>query len=189
MADDRQLLENYARGGDTAALTELAVAHSRWLQALLRGLLPSEADAEDALQESWLRVIRHAGGYRGGSVRAYLARIARSVAIDRFRRIGRPLVPLDAPTTNGETISETIADAAPTPDAAFETSATSSEVRAHVRALPRGQREVLLLRLEGELTFREIAEQLGIPLGTALTWMRTATETLRRQLEGTKGWK
>lgn len=182
MADDRQLLENYAQRGDVASLTALAVAHSRWLQALLRGLLPSEEDAEDAVQETWLRVIRSAASYRGGNVRAYLARIARSVAVDRFRKSGQPLVPLDAPTSNGETLGETIADGAPAPDAAFETLATSAEVRARVRSLPRPQRDVLLLRLEGELTFREIAEQLGIPLGTALTWMRTATETLRHQL-------
>ena len=53
-----------------------------------------------------------------------------------------------------------------------------------MRALPEGPRQVLLMRIEGDLPFREIAEELGVPLGTALTWMRTATLRLREMLGG-----
>lgn len=183
MDEDGQRLIDYASGGDVSALSELVARHSAWLAAYLRSLTESETEAEDALQDLWLRVIRHCESYRGGSIRAYLARIARSTAIDRFRRRERARLSLDAESADGGTLSETIADAAPTPSEAFGTRATSSEIRQAVRSLPDEQREVLMLRIEGELTFQEISNLLGIPLGTALTRMRTATQRLKRLLE------
>ena len=184
MAEDSQLLQRYAREGDVRSLSELVTAHTRWLMAYLRGALPSEADAEDAFQETWMRAIRFCGSYRGGSVRAYLAQVARSVAMDRFRDRGVSPVSLDA----GDEASPAahLADGAPAPNATFELRATSEDIRRAVRALPARWREVVLLRIEAELTFQEIADQLGIPLGTALTWMRAATLRLRKTL-GEKG--
>ena len=186
MSDDGQLLLDYARGGDVKALSALVVAHERWLLAFLRGFTSSDQDAEDAFQETWMRVIKSCGSYRGGSVRAYLARIARSATIDRFRRAGRPMESLDAVDDDGGSLSETLADGAPSPAGVFESAATSEDVRRAVRTLPRGPREVLLMRIEGELPFKEIADVLGVPLGTALTWMHTATVRLRRLLGGEK---
>ena len=52
------------------------------MQAFLRGLLPTAEDAEDAFQETWVRVVKSAGKYRGGKVKPYLAVVARSVAIE-----------------------------------------------------------------------------------------------------------
>lgn len=181
MTDDARLLLDYAKRGDVKSLSSLVVRHSKWLAAYLRGSTSVEADAEDAVQEVWVRVIRSCGSYRGGSVRAYLARIARSVAIDRFRR-GRPMVSVDATDGEGAVLAETLADGAPAPNAAFESRATSEDVRRAVRALPENQREVLLMRIEAELSFKEISETMGIPLGTALTWMHAATVRLKKEL-------
>lgn len=180
MAEDRDLLLAYSRRGDISSLSALVRRHAVWMQALLRSLLPTAADAEDAFQESWVRVIKSAGGYRGGSVRAYLASVARSVAIDRLRRMGK-MVSLDA---NGESGQCEIPDSSPSPGERFESKATSEDVRRAVWALPDGPRQVLLLRIEGELSFKEIAVELGVPLGTALTWMRAATLKLREMLGG-----
>lgn len=182
MAEDSDLLLAYSRRGDVSSLSALVRRHAVWMQALLRSLLPTAADAEDAFQESWARVIRSAGGYRGGSVRAYLAAVARSAAIDRRRRMGKTFS-LDA---DGESERREIPDPSPSPGERFESKATSEDVRRAVWALPEGPRQVLLLRVEGELSFREIALELGVPLGTALTWMRTATLKLRELLGGAK---
>ena len=181
MPDDAQLLTDYVRRGDVKSLSALVERHSRWMLALLRGMLPTAADADDAFQDAWHRVIRSAGNYRGGQVRAYLAKAARSAAIDRLRRQGRT-VSLDAEPEDGEPGAADIADEAPSPGERFESKATAEDVRRATQALPEGPRQVFLLRLEGEMTFREIAEELGVPLGTALTWMRTATERLRALL-------
>lgn len=185
MADDSELLAAYARRGDVRSLSELVVRHAVWMRALLRGLLPTESDADDAFQETWVKVIRSAGSYRGGKVKAYLAAVARTTAIDRLRRLGG-YVSLDDDAGEGAGVAATAADATPDPGEKFESAATAEEVRLAVRALPEGPRQVLLMRIEGELSFREIAEALSVPLGTALTWMRTATLRLREILGGAK---
>lgn len=184
MTDDGQLLSNYARHGDVESLAQLVARHSAWLTAYLRGQLASLHDAEDTLQETWVRVIRFCGAYRGGSVKAYLARIARSAAVDGLRR-RRPTMSLDVADEDGQSPGDELVDGAPTPGERFEARASAAEVRRAVRLLPKGPREVLLMRIEGELPFREIAEVMGVPLGTALTWMRAATMRLKKMLGGT----
>ena len=129
MTDDSQLLARYANEGDVRSLSELVAAHTRWLMAYLRGALPTESDAEDAFQEAWMRVIRFCGSYRGGSVRGYLARVARSVVTDRFRRGGPPSISLDTSSDEEDAPSADLADGAPSPGEAFELRATSEDVR------------------------------------------------------------
>ena len=118
-------------------------------------------------------------------VKPYLATVARSVAIDHLRRT-RAVVSLDDEEGEGAAVAATVADEGPAPGEAFESQATSDDVRRAVSTLPEGPRQVLLMRVEGELSFREIAAELAIPLGTALTWMRSATTKLRKMLGGEK---
>lgn len=177
---DADLLLAYARRGDVSALSTLVSRNAVWLTAFLRGML-SAADADDAFQEVWVRIIKTADAYKGGAIRSYLARMARSVAIDRIRREGR-LVSLDVTDENGDTPLADLPGDTPTPLETLEAKATAEDVRTAIHDLPIRERQVLLLRVEGELSFKEIAEELGIPLGTALTWMHNATARLRRQL-------
>ena len=181
MPDDAQLLEAYARRGDVESLSALVSRHAVWLKALLRGLLPGASDAEDAFQEVWVRVIQSAGTYRGGSVRAYLARIARSAVVDRHRR-ELPTVSLDIPAEDGETPLEDLPDERPGTVGELAARASAEEIRNAVRDLPPGPRQVLLLRVEAGLSFNEIADQLGVPMGTALGWMRAASAQMRKRL-------
>lgn len=185
MEEDSQLLLAYARRGDVSSLAALVRRHATWMQALLRGMLPVAADVDDVFQETWVRVVRAAASYRGGRVRPYLAAVARSAAIDHMRRT-RATVSLDAEDGEGAAAAESIADDGPCPDEAFESRATSEDVRRAVRTLPDGPRQVLLMRIEGDMSFKEIAAEMSIPLGTALTWMRTATQKLRNMLGGMK---
>lgn len=181
MDEDAELLLSYGRGGDVSSLAALVDRHSVWMQAFLRGLLPTAADVDDTFQETWIRVIRSAGGYRGGNVRAYLATVARSAAIDRLRREGR-MTSLDVDDNGEISAAEQIPDESPSPSERFESKANAEDVRQAVRSLPEGPRQVLLLRIEGEVPFKEIAATLGVPLGTALTWMHYATLKLREML-------
>lgn len=180
MSDDGQLLLDYARTGDVKALSALVVGHAKMLTAYLRGFAPSEDDAEDAFQETWLRVIRSCRDYRGGSVRAYLLSIAHSVVFDSFRRT-RQTESLDSDDEEGLAVSE-MADEGSLPNEAVEVQAAYEEIREAVRGLPDGPREVLLMRVEGELSYREIAEVLGVPNGTAKYWMHQAVLGLRKLL-------
>jgi len=182
MEESDQLLLRYAREGDVRSLSGLVAAESRWMKAFLLGMTWSEADADDAFQETWMRVIRACGAYRGGSARSYLAKVARSVLIDAHRRKAPDPVSLDAEDDAAAPVE--LIDESPLPDAAFERTASSADVRRALASLPLRQREVVLLRIEGELTFQEIADQLQLPLGTVLTWMRTATIRLKKMLGG-----
>ncbi len=183
MEEDSELLYDYARRGDVKSLAVLVRRHSTWMQALLRGMLHGAADVDDAFQESWMKVIRSAASYRGGKVKPYLASIARSVAIDRIRR-ERGNISLDAEEGEGAVVAETAASGEATPIEKFESKATSEDVRRAIGTLAEGPRQVLLMRIEGDLSFKEIADELKVPLGTALTWMRTATLKLREMLGG-----
>ena len=185
MEEDVQLLFAYARRGDVQSLAALVRRHATWMQALLRGMLPVAADVDDVFQETWMRVIRAAPRYRGGMVKPYLATVARSAAIDHLRRT-RAVVSLDDEEGEGAAAAAAVAAEDPAPGEAFESQATSDDIRRAVGTLPEGQRQVLLMRVEGELSFREIAAELAIPLGTALTWMRSATLKLRKMLGGEK---
>lgn len=163
-------------------LSARIAAHAKWLSAFLRGLTRSEADAEDAFQEVWMRLLSgsHLGEMK--SERAYLARVARSVVIDRHRKESRVVVSADEPGEDGETLAEGLVDEAPTPGENVERSSLHDDVLAAVRALRPGPREVALMRIEGELTFQEISDILQVPLGTALAWMRQATVQLKKTL-------
>ena len=105
--------------------------------------------------------------------------------IDHLRRT-RAAVSLDDEEGEGAAVAESVADAGPCPAEAFESQATAEDVFRAVKTLPEGPRQVLLMRVEGGLSFREIADELSVPLGTALTWMRSATTKIRRMLEGEK---
>jgi len=179
MPEDAELLKDYARRGDTKALSALIVRHSPWMAAILRGMLP-DADVEDALQDAWLKVIRSAGNFRGDGLKSYLGAVVRSVAIDRLRKHGKA-ISLDV--DEADQSEELVADG-PLPNERFESAATHEDVYRAVRELADGPRQVLLLRIEAEMSFKEIAQELGVPLGTALTWMRTATIHLKKKLGG-----
>jgi len=182
MSDDAEILMDYARRGDAKSLSALVLRHSPWMSALLRGMLP-DADVEDALQDAWLKVIKSVRNFRGHGLKAYLGSVVRSVAIDRLRRCGRT-ESLTVDETGELPEAETLADGAPLPNERFESAATREDVHRAVRTLPEGPRQVLLLRIEAEMPFKDIAREMGIPLGTALTWMRVATVRLRKELGG-----
>ena len=184
MSEDAELLTDYARCGDAKALSALVVRHSPWMTAMLRGMLP-DSEVEDALQDAWLKVIRSARNFRGKGLKSYLGVIARSVAIDRLRKGGRT-ISLDATDDEEDSPQHEPADNQPLPNERFESSATKEDVVRAVRDLPDGPRQVLRLRIEAEMPFKEIAEELRIPLGTALTWMRTATLHLKKKLGGNR---
>ena len=123
--------------------------------------------AEDLLQDTFVRAIRGWDRLRESvSPRAYLFGIARNVCYDALRRY-RPAA---------EPVSEPAAPPAPVEDERLET------MRAAIAGLPEQQRETLLLKLRHELTYLEIAEVLGIPVGTVRSRLHLAVAHLKLQL-------
>lgn len=142
-----------------SVLPYLDAAHN-----LARYLMRDAHEAEDAVQEAFLRAIRHFGGLRGADGRAWLLSIVRNVCFTqlRRRRSGGEKVEFDE-----EIHSQDVEVSAPEADLA--NTLTVESVREGLSQLAAEFREVLVLReLEG-LSYKEIAQVAGVPMGTVMS--------------------
>ncbi len=168
---DRSLLRA-GRKGDNVALEALIARYQRPLYTfLLRMVGPSGAD--DLFQETWRRAIKAIDRFDDRNLLGWLFRIARNLAVDRSRRESR-WVPLEDGVRDPPYRSPTAA-----PDHAMANRELEERIRAAVAELPVEQREVFLLRMEGNLPFREIASIQGVSINTALARMQYALQKLR----------
>ncbi|MBK9128106.1 MAG: RNA polymerase sigma factor [Phycisphaerales bacterium] len=179
------LLER-ARRRDPAALDELVTRYSSRLFGLLYRLTGSRDVSEDLLQETYLRMVRTIGEYEHvGRFEAWLFRIAANLARDRARKHARrgEASPLAAGREDEDCPGGAVPEA-PTGDpwAALERDESVRALAAALQELPAPDREVLLLRHYGELSFKEIAEYLEIPLGTALARAHRALLKLKAKM-------
>src|SRR5258708_7069233 len=145
---------------------DAAFNYARWLTK-------NEADAEDVVQDAYVRALRFFSSLRGEDARAWLLTIVRNTWYGRFpRRAGSGV------TTVAEEDADNRADAGLDPEAQMMQQQTVEQVRRALEALPADFREVLVLReLEG-LSYREIAAIVGIPLGTVMSRLARARERL-----------
>ena len=172
--------------GDTAAMETLFLRYRQSVYSWLLRMTGDAAEAEDIYQDVWLKVIRHAADYRSGSFRAWLWQIVRNKATDRMRKMSPSLIldsPIYAEGEGEETIVDQLSD-----DRAADALMQIEEVERQrvvceaIEALPMAQREVVLLRINGELSFKEIADMLAAPMGTVLARMHKAVKSLKDTL-------
>jgi len=147
---------------------------------LARYLLRDAADAEDAVQEAYLQALRHFGGFRGENARAWLLTIVRRACYDALqkRRTEREGFGYAADLDDDEVAQ--IPDAAADPEAALLRKSDSALIDRLVDALPPEFREVVVLREFEDMSYREIAAVVGVPLGTVMSRLARARELLRR---------
>jgi RNA polymerase sigma-70 factor, ECF subfamily len=153
--------------GDTAAFTEVVEAHQERLLRLCERLLGDAEEARDAVQEVFLKAYCKAAGFRPqGQVYTWLFRIATNHCLNRLRR--RRLVRFiqwDEPSGHDDTPRFDPPDGGADPAAALAARQRWQQTRKVIERLPAGQRAVLVLaRFEG-LSYRQIAEILGITEG------------------------
>lgn len=168
---DPELMARIARG-DTEALSALYDRHSPHCMALATRILGERAEGEDVLQEVFVRVWEEPERYSParGSVGAWLVSTVRSRAIDRLRRRGAR-----------ERAAERASDS--TPRFAVAPGRPSSTVAMAVQLLPVDQRQVIELAYFEGLTQTEIAERLGLPLGTVKSRLRLGMGKLREAFD------
>jgi RNA polymerase sigma-70 factor, ECF subfamily len=135
-----------------------------------RWLTGNRADAEDVVQEAYLRAWRHFAGYRGGDGRSWLLRIVRNCAHDL--RADRPRPAADADP------DEVAAGASADPAGIAQELARAMRLRTAIAALPSEQREALVLREFEGLSYREIAEAVAAPIGTVMSRLSRARDRL-----------
>jgi RNA polymerase sigma-70 factor (ECF subfamily) len=137
---------------------------------LARYLVRDEHDAQDVVQEAMLRALKYVDGFAGGDIRAWLFSIVRNCAMDwhRTHRIERNAVGID---------DEVLAAEGGADGRAIRVSEQERITRA-VESLPVEFREVIVLREIEELSYKEISEIIGAPIGTVMSRLSRA----RRQL-------
>lgn len=152
----------------------LAVPHMDAVYNLARWLTRSPTEADDVVQEAMLRAYRAFGGFRGDSVRPWLLAIVRNCwrtrAADARRRGHTPLPEED---------DRPLASEAPDPEAEAMRASERRKLDAAIARLPEDFREVLILREMEDMSYREIAEATGAPIGTVMSRLARARTMLK----------
>ena len=182
---DEELVTAYLEDGDEQAFRRLVERHQDRIFGFLMGMVKDRAVANDLFQETFLRVVNamQEGSYtQQGQWRSWVMRIARNAAIDHIRKQKKwKDVPQDA--DDGRSFWDTLEADTPYADEELHRAEQRDWLDAHIQELSPEQREVLLLRQETDLTFREIAELTDVSINTALGRMRYALKNLRKMIE------
>jgi RNA polymerase sigma-70 factor (ECF subfamily) len=169
---DEDALLRLAAEDDSQAFGLLVKAHQRRVARFAERMLGDRESAEDAAQEAFLRLWRGRARDRaqGGSLSCLLLHIVRNVCLD-YARAARPTEPLDAEPTGGDCLESHV-----------QAQAFAAAARQIVLELPEEQRVVFVLSHYEGLSYREIADVIGCPVGTVASRKHLAVETLRRRL-------
>ncbi len=172
----RMVDEPVSRRDRQDELAALLLPHLDAAYDLARWLVRHDRDAEDVVQEAYLRAVRYADSLLGTDGRPWLLAIVRNTALTFLRRRGLlRSVPL-------ESAPETVDETTPDPEVLALAAADRTRVRHALDALPVEFREVLVLReLEG-LSYKEIAAVIDAPIGTVMSRLARARERLHRAL-------
>ena len=185
-AADLELLQRVA-ARDDAALASLYDRHSRLAYSVILRILRSAADAEDVLQETFVRVWSRAETYdaRLGSPAAWLIRIARNRAIDRLRakRVRSGISVEPGRGHDGEAAQVPEPETRETPEMLLQETVTARALRAAMADLPAAQRELIQAAFFDGYTHGELSTRFGVPLGTVKTRIRTGLTAMRGRLE------
>jgi len=161
----------------SSAFDQVVLPHLDAAYNLARWLTRNGNDAEDVVQEAFLRALKFFGGFHGGNGRAWLLAIVRNTCYDWLRRHR----PSEISDSFDEEVHEAV-DPSPSPEDRLMKQADRLRVREALEALPLAWREVLILReLEG-LSYKEIADVAGIKMGTVMSRLARARSGLQQQL-------
>ncbi|NUR11400.1 MAG: sigma-70 family RNA polymerase sigma factor [Mesorhizobium sp.] len=157
---------------------EAALPYLDDVYTLARYLLRDASDAEDAVQECYLRALKHFDSYRGPAMKPWLFAILRNVCNAEYaRRAHRPSAIEDTPGAAEQTPiwreSET------SPETEVLRNRDAGAIRRLIDALAEPFKETFVLREINNLSYREIAEAAGVPIGTVMSRLARARVMLR----------
>jgi RNA polymerase sigma-70 factor (ECF subfamily) len=167
---------------------EAALPHLDDVFTFARYLLRDPSDADDAVQECYLRALRHFDGFRGSAIKPWLLTILKNVCNAEFARRSRQSAA--AALGEGEQAADELPlwqDAQLSPEAELLRDRDRDAIRRLVAALPQPLREVIVLREINELSYREIAEVTGVPIGTVMSRLARARTALRAAWNAEEG--
>lgn len=163
--------------GDQSAVTVFVERYSAVLWSLARRYCPNGAEAEDAVQDVFLELWEKAGRFdpSRSSEYTFVTMVARRRLIDRLRKQGRgiPTVSLSEAGEPTDRLGDTV-----------ERDETIDKARAALSQLPEPQQKVIHFSVYGGMSHSQIAEKLGLPLGTVKTHARRGLIKLREAIRG-----
>jgi RNA polymerase sigma-70 factor (ECF subfamily) len=175
---DEQLLARLT-GGEREVLEELFLRHRSLAYRVAFRLLGNEADALDAVQEGFVKALSHLPGFEGrSSFKTWLLRVVSNAALDLGRQRGRrETLSFDAlPSDDREGVQPS---AATDPARGLERADLRRLLDRALAELPEAQRRTFVLHAEAELSYREVAQVLGISIGTVMSRLFYARQKLR----------
>jgi RNA polymerase sigma factor (sigma-70 family) len=179
---DEQLVKNYISGND-ACMEMLIKRYKSKVYTAIYLVVQDSYMAEDIFQETFIRVIRtlKSGKYQeNGKFLPWIMRISRNLAIDYYRKIRKmPLVV----NSDGEDILTNLRFHEPNSEDLYLNNERDHVMRRLIKELPDDQKEVLILRHYGDLSFKEIADLTQVSINTALGRMRYALINLKKLID------
>jgi RNA polymerase sigma-70 factor, ECF subfamily len=169
--------QDAAQGHELASFEETMLPHMDAAHNLAKWLLHNEQDAQDVVQEAYLRAFKSFGGFHGSNGRAWLLTIVRNTAYTLLKKNRA----VDLTTTFDEEIHVTGHDSA-SPATILEHAENTELIRKAVDELPAEFREILILRHQEDLSYKELGEILKIPTGTVMSRLARARAKLKEYL-------
>jgi RNA polymerase sigma-70 factor (ECF subfamily) len=159
---------------------DAALPHLDDVYTVARYLMRNTSDAEDAVQECYLRALRHFDSYRGPAMKPWLLAILRNVCNAEFARRSREEFPTDY--ADDELANDEMPmwqEPQASPEKTMLRQQDSATIRRLVAELPEPFREAIVLREINDLSYREIAQVAGVPVGTVMSRLARARAMLR----------
>lgn len=156
---------------------DIIAVHINAAYNLARWLTKNDHDAEDVVQESFVRAYQFYGGFRGGDSRAWLMRIVRNTC---YTWLDKNKAARQVEFNCDEHINAASDD--PTPEAVLLRNIESQILKAAIEQLPPEFREILILRDLEDLSYKEIAEIVSIPIGTVMSRLARARKRVAHSI-------
>ena len=160
------------KSGDKAALREIYEAYIGYIYSIVFQVVLNREDAEDVTSEFFIKLWKLADTYQSrNGHKAWLATVARNMAIDLLRKNKREVLV--------ENFADSLSENASTDDVEKDVISNMS-LKVALNSLKPDEREIVNMKIMGELTFQQIADILGQPLGTVTWRYQNAVKKLRR---------
>jgi len=180
---DHELVHLY-QAGHEQSFTELFNRHNRSVYTAIYLLVKDQAIAEDIFQEAFIKIINtlKSGKYHEeGKFVGWAVRVGRNLTIDYIRKMKRQGTVIT--NSDGRDVFDFIHFHEPSNEDKLMQMQSEQTLRQMIRKLPEEQKEVLILRHWGKMSFKEIADATGVSVNTSLGRMRYAINNLKKMNE------
>ena len=182
LIQDAEFVSNYIKGNENA-LSILIQRHKQKIYSFIYSKVYDRDITEDVFQDTFIKVIKtlKLGKYNEeGKFLPWVMRIAHNLVIDHFRKNSR-MPKFD--NTGEFSIFSVLSDSSLNAEKMLIKNQVESDVRRIIEELPEDQKQVLLMRIYQDMSFKEISERTGVSINTALGRMRYALINMRKVIE------